>query len=89
LDQKKGVSVEEAVADNAVGRHPCGLRELDPVGTAAARSGAMKTKADRNRAIRTAVEEFGYRQKELADHLGMHYSTISRFLNEEISKRKT
>ena len=46
----------------------------------------MKTKETRNRAIRTAVEEFGYRQKELAGHLGMHYSTISRLLNEEMSK---
>jgi DNA-binding MarR family transcriptional regulator len=46
----------------------------------------MKTKAERNRAIRIAVEEFSYRQKELADHLAMHYSTISRLLNEEMSK---
>jgi plasmid maintenance system antidote protein VapI len=36
--------------------------------------------------MRSAVEEFGYRQKEIADHLGMHYSTVSRLINEEMSK---
>ena len=44
------------------------------------------TKSDRNKAMRSAVEEFGYRQKEIADHLGMHYSTVSRLINEEMSK---
>jgi len=46
----------------------------------------MNSKADRNRAMRVAVEEFGYRQKEIADHLELHYSTVSRLLNEEKSK---
>ena len=40
----------------------------------------------RNKAMRSAAEEFGYRQKEIADHLGMHYSTVSRLINEEMSK---
>ena len=40
----------------------------------------------RNKAMRSAAEEFGYRRKEIADHLGMHYSTVSRLINEEMSK---
>jgi DNA-binding MarR family transcriptional regulator len=31
-------------------------------------------------------EKFGFPQKELGDHLGLHYPTVSRILNEEISK---
>jgi len=29
-----------------------------------------------------AVEQHGYRQSELARHVGVHYSTISRWLRE-------
>ncbi len=36
----------------------------------------------RNEAIVDAVEEYGYRQRELADHLGMHFSSISRILRQ-------
>jgi len=31
--------------------------------------------------VRTAVEIHGYSQREVADHLGVHYSTISRWMN--------
>ncbi|MEK6765640.1 MAG: helix-turn-helix transcriptional regulator [Planctomycetota bacterium] len=33
----------------------------------------------------------GYSQKEVVDHLGMHYSTISRLISKEseISRNKT
>ncbi|MCP4252520.1 MAG: helix-turn-helix domain-containing protein, partial [Candidatus Scalindua sp.] len=34
----------------------------------------------RNIRISEAVYEYGYRQREVADHLGIHYSTISRLL---------
>jgi REP element-mobilizing transposase RayT len=47
---------------------------------------ATATKRGRDQAIRTAVQEFGYRQREIADHLDLHYSTISRLLHDEISK---
>jgi putative transposase len=44
----------------------------------------------RNDLIRVAVEEQGYRQKEVADYLGLHYSTVSRLLKEmPRSKYKT
>ena len=38
----------------------------------------MRNKADRTARIREAVETHGYSQKEVADYLGLHYSTISR-----------
>ena len=36
----------------------------------------------RNKAIVRAVEEHGYRQREIADHLGMYFTSISRIVNE-------
>ena len=37
-----------------------------------------------------AVERHGYRQSEIARHVGVHYSTISRWLREhENARRKT
>jgi len=42
--------------------------------------GAEKDTAKRNRRIAEAVEKHGYSQKEVADRLGMHYSTISKLL---------
>jgi REP element-mobilizing transposase RayT len=37
-------------------------------------------KTDRNKKIRVALESHGYSQREIADHLGMHYSSISRLM---------
>jgi ribosome-binding protein aMBF1 (putative translation factor) len=37
-------------------------------------------KKDRNKKIREALECDGYSQREIADHLGMHYSSISRLM---------
>ncbi|MBI5102758.1 MAG: transposase [Nitrospirae bacterium] len=34
----------------------------------------------RNRKIREAVEKHGYSQREVAEHLGMHYASISRLM---------
>jgi putative transposase len=31
--------------------------------------------------VRKAVDEYGYSQKEIADYLGVHYSTVSRMIN--------
>lgn len=51
----------------------------------------VKTKQKRDHMIEEAVENYGYTQKEIADHLGLHYSTISRLMkqNEKKSKGKT
>jgi len=50
-----------------------------------------KDKHIRNNKIREAVKSYGYSQNEIAEQLGMHYSTISRLLKdgEETSKVKT
>ena len=37
----------------------------------------------RNKAIVRAVEEHGYRQREVADYLGMYFTSISRLVNEK------
>lgn len=42
----------------------------------------FREKQKRNRRITEAVYEYGYSQREVADHIGMHYSTISRLLNK-------
>jgi DNA-binding transcriptional regulator LsrR (DeoR family) len=39
-------------------------------------------KSLRNRAMRAAHFEHGYRQKEIADHLGLHYTTVSNILRK-------
>jgi REP-associated tyrosine transposase len=45
----------------------------------------------RNRKIAEAVRDWGYTQKQIADYLGMHYSTVSRIWKNfrEMSKSKT
>ncbi|MHB8882041.1 MAG: REP-associated tyrosine transposase [Thermodesulfovibrionales bacterium] len=35
---------------------------------------------DRSKKIREAVEKHGYSQREIAEHLGMHYTSISRLM---------
>ena len=39
--------------------------------------------ARRNKTINEAVEKHGYRQREVADHLGMYFTSISRIVNRE------
>jgi plasmid maintenance system antidote protein VapI len=36
----------------------------------------------RNKKIEEAVERYGYAQREVADHLGMHFTSISRIMRE-------
>jgi DNA-binding NarL/FixJ family response regulator len=43
----------------------------------------LRDKRKRNRKIAEAVLKHGYRQSEIARHLGMHYSTISNLLREK------
>ncbi|MDA8240715.1 MAG: helix-turn-helix transcriptional regulator, partial [Nitrospiraceae bacterium] len=38
--------------------------------------------------IRKAVMDYGYSQKEMAEFLGVHYSTISRWVNKTSNARK-
>jgi REP element-mobilizing transposase RayT len=42
-----------------------------------------KDRRKRDRKIAQAVEQHGYTQRAIADHLGMHYSSISQILNRE------
>ena len=52
-----------------------GLRELfsDDV---------IRNREIRNERVGKAVGEWGYSQREVADYLGLHYSTLSRILKE-------
>jgi putative transposase len=43
---------------------------------------ARSNKKKRNEKIIEAIEEYGYNQRSVADHLGLHYATISRLINE-------
>ena len=42
----------------------------------------MRDVQKRTDAIEDAVKNYGYRQREIADHLGMHFSSISRILGQ-------
>ncbi len=39
-------------------------------------------KVQRNKIIVNSVERWGYTQKEIADYLGLHYSTVSRLMKD-------
>lgn len=41
-----------------------------------------ENKKRRNDVVREAIELYGYRQSEVASFLGMHYTTVSRIMNE-------
>jgi len=45
-------------------------------------NGIHNERRKRDKAIAEAVEKHGYRQKEVADHLGLHYSTVSNILRQ-------
>jgi len=42
----------------------------------------LSDRAKRDRMIREAVEKFGYTQRAVADYLGLHFTYVSRILNE-------
>ena len=44
--------------------------------------GAHRGKKERNRLIRTAHLQYGYSLREIADHLGIHYSTASKVVSQ-------
>ena len=37
----------------------------------------------RRAAVQKAVEQYGYRQQEIASHIGLHYSSVSRIIKGE------
>jgi hypothetical protein len=41
-----------------------------------------KGRKEIDRKAKEAVERYGYGQKEVADHLGIHYSMVSRMVNK-------
>ena len=43
---------------------------------------------DRDERICEAVEKHGYKQKEVADHLGLHFASISRILKTRAAMLK-
>ncbi|MGH2359919.1 MAG: REP-associated tyrosine transposase [bacterium] len=47
------------------------------------------SRARRNTLIVRAVERHGYSQKEVADFVGLHYSTVSRLANRPTARSKT
>jgi len=47
------------------------------------RENALRDKRERNERIVEAVQEYGYTQREVADHLGMHFTSVSRILRGE------
>lgn len=53
-------------------------RDLESLFTAK----VLMKKERRDRKVVEAVERYGYSQKEVANYLGMHYSTISRLVNK-------
>jgi REP element-mobilizing transposase RayT len=50
-------------------------------------AGERPTKRERNPAIFEAHVKYGYTLKEIADHLGVHYTTISKVIKAEILKK--
>jgi alkanesulfonate monooxygenase SsuD/methylene tetrahydromethanopterin reductase-like flavin-dependent oxidoreductase (luciferase family) len=42
----------------------------------------LKDKGKRNRKIAEAVERYGYTQRAIADHLGMHFTYVSQLLKK-------
>jgi putative transposase len=40
----------------------------------------LQDRGERDRKIAVAVEEYGYTQREVADHLGMHFTSVSRLM---------
>jgi putative transposase len=43
-----------------------------------------KGRKEISRKAKETIEKYGYSQKEVADYLGIHYSTVSRLVNKGI-----
>lgn len=44
----------------------------------------LKSKRKRDKKLIEAIEQYGYLQRDIADHLNLHYSTVSNILREEM-----
>ncbi len=73
LDNRENVK-EIPVRQRLIGRPA--LEALFP-------EGKVRSRLERNAIIEAATKKHGYEQKQVADHLNLHYSTISRLLNEK------
>ena len=45
--------------------------------------GILRDKGKRDKKIVEAVEKHGYRQREVADHLGMYFTSVSRIMKRQ------
>ena len=41
----------------------------------------IKDKQERNEKVRMAYVQYGYKMKEIADYLSIHYTTVSKIIN--------
>ena len=48
----------------------------------------MQDKTKRDKKITEAVEKYGYRQREIADYLGMYFTSVSRIMKQEWSNAR-
>jgi putative transposase len=48
----------------------------------------QKTKVQRNIGIKDAHMSHGYKLKEIADHLGIHYTTVSKVIGKVVVSKK-
>jgi putative transposase len=48
----------------------------------------QQNKKERNKLMYNAIIEHGYSQKEMADYLGLHYSTVSRLIRAQEKRAK-
>lgn len=46
----------------------------------------LRTKEKRNKKIIEAVEKYGYTQREVADHLGLYFTSVSRIMRAVLSE---
>ncbi|WP_027714335.1 transposase [Desulfuromonas sp. TF] len=49
----------------------------------------VRSRKERDAGIIEAVERWGYSQKEVADRLGLHYSSVSRIVGDKLRRQRT
>jgi hypothetical protein len=49
----------------------------------------LGSRIKRNKAVIDAVEKYGYRQREVADHLGLYFTSISRIVRAGVRVQKS
>jgi putative transposase len=83
--------VEHVTGKSEIREIPKGQRFLGRPSLERLFEGNRNRKQLRDKVIAAAVKQYGYSQMEVADHLGVHYSTISRIMagHYETAKVKT